>query len=87
MISVDSIQCHVTASFLKSQGEDDANIQDIKLDGAQAEGRWFGDGTLGIPFTEELTRTELNLLNELMLQVARRIYLKKTEENMTAPLV
>ncbi len=85
MISINTLQCNVTAKF--EQHGDESHIQGIELTAAQAEGRWHGIGTLGIPFTEELTRTELNLLNELLMMVASRIYLKKTEENMAAPRV
>lgn len=85
MIAIHAIQCSVTASF--EQHGEKAHIEKVEVKAAQADGRWYGEGSMGVPFTEEFTQTELNLLHELLMSVASRIYLKKSEENLTAPLV
>jgi hypothetical protein len=87
MIKIQSLQCAATATFTKESPESEPQIQEVKQTAAQVEGQWYGDGAMGIPFTEELTQTEHNLLNELLTTVAARVAKKKQEENARAPRV
>lgn len=87
MIKIQAIQCAVTATFTKESPEAEPQIQEVKQTAAQAEGEWYGDGAMGIPFTEDLTQTELNLLNELLTTVAARVAGKKRDENARAAMV
>jgi len=80
MISFDSISLGTTASF----ADKDKAPEDVKIDSAQAEGRWYGGGSLGVPFTESLTQTELNLLTELLQTVAARVATQKAREDAEA---
>jgi hypothetical protein len=83
MISLDSIQLSNTASF----PDKDSAPTDIKLEAAHVEGKWYGGGSLGVPFTEALTRTELNLLTELLTTIAARVAAQKEREDAEAPVV
>lgn len=87
MVKIESIQCAVTASFQKNSPEAEPVIQEVRQTAAQVEGQWYGEGSMGIPFTEDLTQTELNLLNELLTTVAARVAKKKSEENARAARV
>lgn len=83
MISINSIQLTTTASF----PDKDSAPEAVKIDTAHVEGRWYGGGSMGVSFTEELTRTELNLLTELLTSVAARVAEKKTQEDEAAPVM
>jgi hypothetical protein len=85
MISVESIQCAVKVSFEKETEASEAVAKGILQTGAQVEGKWYGEGSMGIPFTEDLTKTEMNLLSELLTTVAARVAGKKEQENLAAP--
>jgi hypothetical protein len=87
MVKIESIQCAVTATFTKDSPEAEPVIQGVTQTAAQVEGQWYGEGSLGIPFTEDLTQTELNLLHELLTTVAARVAKKKQAENARAALV
>lgn len=87
MLSIKSIQCGVTASFQRETAEAEPQIQSVKLNAAQVEGEWYGEGSMGIPFTEELTQTELNLLTELLTTVSARVAKKKQGEDKSAAMV
>ena len=83
MISIDSIQLTTATRF----PDKDSAPENVKIEAAHAEGRWYGEGSMGVPFTEELTRTELNLLTELLTSVAARLAEKKAKEDEAAPVV
>lgn len=87
MIKIQSIECAASATFTKETPESEPQLQEVKQTAAQVEGQWYGDGAMGIPFTEELTQTEHNLLNELLTTVAARVAKKKSEENARAARV
>ena len=80
MISVESITLANTTRF----PDKDSAPESVKVDSAQVEGRWYGEGSLGVPFTEQLTQTELNLLTELLQTVTARVAGQKARENEAA---
>lgn len=83
MISIDSIQLTTAARY----PDKDSAPESVKVEGAHAEGRWYGEGSLGVPFTEQLTQTEQNLLSELLQSVIARVAKQKEEEDAAAPVV
>ncbi|HEX7313290.1 MAG TPA: hypothetical protein VF297_05190 [Pyrinomonadaceae bacterium] len=87
MLKVTAIQCAVTATFQRETPEAEPVLQSVTQTAAQVEGQWYGDGAMGIPFTEDLTQTELHLLNELLTTVAARVAKKKQDENARAAMV
>lgn len=83
MIAFSSITLGTTAHFASKESAPDS----VKLDSAVVEGKWYGEGSLGVPFTEVLTQTEKNLLTELLTTVAARVAEQKARENDAAALV
>lgn len=83
MISIDSIQLSNAASF----PDKESAPTDIQLESAHVEGKWYGDGSLGISFTEALTRAEMNLLQELLSTVSVRVAEQKAKEDLEAPVL
>jgi hypothetical protein len=83
VISIDSIQLTNAAHYQDKDSAPDS----VKVEAAHAEGRWYGEGSLGVPFTEKLTQTERNLLSELLQSVAARVAKQKEQEDAAAPVV
>jgi hypothetical protein len=83
MIALEAVRLETATRFPDTESAPEG----FKIEGAIIEGRWYGEGSLGVPFTEELNEEESGELTNLLARVSARVAEKKRREDAAAVLV